>query len=178
MLDMIIEVIYFLLPVYVSNMASVASAKIPIWNKPIISEKTKWRGKPIFGANKTWRGAIFGIVFGFAFYILQIYWQQTGIMSQYELHDYSSLLLGFLLASGAIIGDLVESFVKRRIGIKPGERFMPWDQIDHAFAAMVLALIVIDLNGRFIMLGLFLTFILHIFTNFLGFKLRLRKTLW
>ena len=46
--------------------------------------------------------------------------------------------IGLLLGSGALIGDAVKSFFKRKEGIKPGNRFIPWDQLDYSIGSLVL----------------------------------------
>lgn len=173
MLVYILEVVYFLLPVYFSNMGAVASANFGKWNKPILSDKITFRDKPVLGKNKTWRGFIFGIIVGFCVYLLQ-----TRLNTGLEIHDYSSLTLGFLLAFGAVFGDAFKSFIKRQLNIKPGAKFIPWDQIDHPLMAMLLALFVVDLSIVFILSGLLITFFFHIIVNFISYKLNLRKTLW
>ena len=164
---------YFLLPVYFSNMGAVASANIGKWNKPILPDSVTFRGKPLLGKNKTWRGLIFGTIVGFCVYLLQ-----SRLNTGLEIHDYSSLTLGFLLAFGAVFGDAVESFVKRQLEIKPGQKFIPWDQIDHPIMGMILALFIIELSWKFVITGLIITFIFHVIVNVISYKLKLRNTLW
>ncbi len=171
--ELILQVFYFLLPVYFSNMGAVASANLNRWDVPVLPERFTFRGKPIFGKNKTWRGIIIGTIAGFATYLIQ-----SRIITGLEIHDYSSYLLGFLLSFGAVFGDLVESFVKRQLNIAPGQKFLPWDQIDHPLMGMLLALFIIDLDFTFILTGLILTFFFHISVNIISYKFGLRKTLW
>ncbi|MBR9703121.1 CDP-archaeol synthase, partial [Candidatus Woesearchaeota archaeon] len=45
---------------------------------------------------------------------------------------------GFLAGFGALLGDLVESFIKRQLGFKSGELFFPWDKIDFVIGAFAL----------------------------------------
>jgi len=45
-------------------------------------------------------------------------------VSEYTFFDYTEvniLIIGFLFGFGALLGDLVESFFKRRIGIESGK---------------------------------------------------------
>jgi CDP-2,3-bis-(O-geranylgeranyl)-sn-glycerol synthase len=57
---------------------------------------------------------------------------------------YSSWLgaawLGAWLGLGALFGDIVKSFFKRRLGIKPGTMFQPWDGIDYMIGAIIFML--------------------------------------
>jgi CDP-2,3-bis-(O-geranylgeranyl)-sn-glycerol synthase len=171
---LILEVIYFLLPVYFSNMGAVASAKIwRDWKTPVIPDRITFRGKPIIGKNKTWRGLIAGTLLGVLVYLIQ-----ARITTGLEIYDYSSITLGFLLAFGAVFGDMVESFVKRQMNITPGAKFIPWDQIDHPLMGMLLALFVVDLSWMFFLTGLAITFFLHVLINFISYGIKMRDTLW
>jgi CDP-2,3-bis-(O-geranylgeranyl)-sn-glycerol synthase len=60
----IFGIIWFVALLGVANMAPVFFKKIPILGAPIDNGKT-WRGKRIFGDNKTWRGIIAAILIGF-----------------------------------------------------------------------------------------------------------------
>jgi CDP-diglyceride synthetase len=56
------EIFWFFLPAGIANMSPVLANKIPginQWKTPLDFGKS-WRGKRIFGNNKTWRGLIFG----------------------------------------------------------------------------------------------------------------------
>lgn len=174
---LILQVIYFLLPGYFANMAAVASSLIP-WKTPIFPTRLKFRGKPILGENKTWRGAIFGIIIGFGVFLIQKYLFDNAIYSEIAYFDYNSYWLGFLLSFGAIFGDLFESFIKRQVGIKPGMPFIPWDQLDHVVFALLFAGIIVNYNFEFVVWAIIITFVGHILTNFLGYALKLRKTKW
>jgi len=86
-----------------------------------------FRGRPALGPNKTWRGVIvmcaactFGVVVQMALYRLPAFRSLSAL-------DYSaaaSLTLGVALGLGYSIGELPNSFVKRRLGIAPGDRAM------------------------------------------------------
>lgn len=174
---LLLQIIYFLLPGYFANMFAVISAKLP-WNTPIISDKHTFRGKPILGKNKTWRGLIIGIIAGYLIFLLQFHLYQNAIFSEIAYFDYNNYWLGLLLSFGAVFGDLFESFVKRQIGIPPGKKFIPWDQIDHVVFSLLFASLVITIPWSFAIYAIIITFILHIITNFIGYHLKLRKTLW
>lgn len=174
MLEIVFKAFYFLIPAYFSNMGAVASAKfLKKWNAPIIPDSIKFKNKTILGKNKTWRGLFFGILFGMSIYVLQ-----SKIITGLEIHDYSSLTLGFLLAFGAVFGDLFESFIKRQLSIKPGEKFIPWDQIDHPSMALLLSLFIVDFSFVFFVTAVLITFVLHVIINFVSYKIGMRDTLW
>lgn len=70
-------------------------------------------GKPVFGPSKTLRGVIASILLTMAMAPL------IGL----------SLMLGFAVAVAAMIGDLISSFIKRRLGMPPSSRATGLDQI-------------------------------------------------
>ena len=97
------------LPAYVANMCPVIFAKIPILDIPI-HEK-------LFGANKTYRGFISAYIGALAILFLQQYLANSDLLTQYALLDYSQInifLLAFLFGIGALTGDAIKSFFKRR----------------------------------------------------------------
>jgi CDP-diglyceride synthetase len=77
-------------------------------------------GKRLFGDNKTWRGAIFmtaGVVAAAALLSLwPWYWHKL----PQGIQDAGPLPYGLLLGLGVVLGELPNSFLKRRLGIEPG----------------------------------------------------------
>jgi len=73
---------------------------------------------------------------------------------------------------------LLKSFIKRRVKIKPGDRFIPFDQIDFVVSAFVF-ISLIDFPGWPIVIsGILATFFLHIVVNHIGYFLKLRENRW
>ncbi len=68
-------------------------------------------GQPIFGSHKTVRGVIAGIVVG------------TLIGLGESFVDSRLVVAGFMIALGAVLGDLLGAFVKRRLKVEPGRSF-------------------------------------------------------
>ncbi|RMG91429.1 MAG: CDP-archaeol synthase [Zetaproteobacteria bacterium] len=93
------------------------------WNTPIDGDKT-WRdGYPILGASKTWRGMACGILGGMVGSLFFGWpWQ-----------------LGMAIGLAAMTGDLVSSFVKRRLGIPTEGRATGLDQIPESFIPALIA---------------------------------------
>jgi CDP-2,3-bis-(O-geranylgeranyl)-sn-glycerol synthase len=89
-------------------------------------------------------------------------------------------LLGVLLSVGAITGDLIESFFKRRLSKEPGESLVPWDQIDHVVGAylFVLPVAFYALTWQLFLCSIMLTFFLHVIINHIAFYLHIRKEKW
>lgn len=179
MLNLIFQCFYFILPAYFANMAPVIVKnifkKIAI---PVDFGKTLGN-KPVFGEHKTFRGIIFGIIFAIIVTYIQYLLFKDNIFLNLAIVDYSDwLLLGFLLGFGAMAGDLVKSFFKRRIGYKPGKPFIPFDQTDFVIGALAfsypLALFSIDK----ILVTVVLSFVLHIIVNHISFYLKIRNEKW
>lgn len=94
------------------------------FQRPIDGGRT-FRGVRIFGDNKTWRGFI-AIVpgVGIAFVLFRILFAAIPHRVLEQLWPLSVLqfgILGCLVGIGFMLGELPNSFVKRRLGVPPGE---------------------------------------------------------
>lgn len=165
---------YFMLPAYFANMAPVI---VKNWfNKLAIPIDL---GKNIFGNNKTFRGFIFGILFAIIIAYLQFLSYRFNFFRNLSFIDYSNwFIIGFLFGFGALFGDLVKSFIKRRLNIKPGERFVPWDQLDFVIGSLIFANIVVDITLKMILSTTIISFIGHILVNHTAYYLKMRKEKW
>ena len=178
MANIILQCFYFMLPAYFANMAPVIAKKINILNFPIDFDK-KINNKPILGKNKTFRGLIFGVLFAIIIAYFQSIFYDNNIFFGLALTDYSNwLLLGFLMGSGAIFGDLVKSLIKRRLNYEPGKRFIPFDQTDFVIGALIFAYPLVSLPINNMIIILLLSFALHIIVNHAAFYLKIRKERW
>ena len=91
----IIEELYFVLPIYVSNMAPVFARKINLLDYPI-NEK-------LFGSHKTYRGYVAGILASIIFFYIQLYLYRFDAIKSISLVNYNEiniLLIGFLAGFG------------------------------------------------------------------------------
>ena len=163
----IIQLIYFMLPAYLANIAAEQAGKIFFkrWNAPI-------DGK-LFGSHKKYRGVFFAIVAA-----LIAAFVQSRIKSGLNLYDYSNWsLFGFLMGSGAMAGDIAKSFFKRRMGIKPGK---PWifDSIDFVIGALAFASFAYFPGWQYAISIVFISFPLSVGVNYLGYKLGLKEVKW
>jgi len=123
-------------------------------------------GRRIFGDGKTTRGFVGGLIVGTIVGLLQ------GI-AEVPLGEH--LLLGFLLALGALLGDLVSSFIKRRLDIERGGAAPGLDQLSFVVVALMLASPVKVITWREIAAILIVTPPIHLATNFVGYKLGLKS---
>ncbi len=87
-------------------------------------------------------------------------------------------LFGFLMSAGAVFGDLVFAFIKRRLNIEPGGVFMPFDQTNYVIGAAIFLTFPFKINIM-VWVTLFVsTFLLHILINKLGYLLGVHRNKW
>lgn len=144
----IIQAFWIIIPVYVAN----ASAVIVGGGRPIDAGRIWKDGRRFLGDGKTWRGlfagTFLGMTAGFGLSVAASYIQ----MSDYaylQLTDFEGfpmmIPLLFSLCFGALVGDIVESFFKRRIGRERGQDWIPFDQLDFLVGALVSSFLMSEL---------------------------------
>ena len=178
-IQIILEAFYFMLPAYFANMAPVLCRKLfKNINYPLDFNKTLNK-KPILGKNKTFKGLFFGVLFAVIVAFLQFKLQKYNFFSSISIMNYNNwLVIGFLFGFGAITGDAVKSFIKRRFNIKPGTRFVPWDQIDFVIGALLFISAVYVSSIKMIIVILIMSFLLHILSNHFAYYTKIRKEKW
>ena len=180
LLIQILGLLYFMLPAYIANMAPVLGKGVLKQLAIPIDRGKKWKGKPIFGKNKTWRGIVLGTAAGALVFLAQKYIYACPTAKALSIIDYSTatLWIGVLLGLGAIMGDAVESFFKRRWGIKPGGNWFPFDQIDFTIGALLFASVYYFPGWGNAVIIVVLSMFGHIFFSHLGYYLNLKKDKW
>jgi len=155
MIKFIFACLWYLLPAALGNHAASCGNRLwlPVIFKNAIAKIAvpvdlgrKWRGIEIFGKNKTYRGLAVGVIAGVLAAGLQaaLFFNFDFFRSN-TIVDYGRVnfaLFGFLMGIGALSGDLVKSFIKRRLGKPSGKPWFPWDQLDWITGAIVLSSIV------------------------------------
>ena len=168
MSSLILQSLYFFLPAYFANMAPVLLRKIPILGEPVSIK--------YFGGHKTWRGLVVApIVSTLVFYL-----QQTAFKYGYTslaLIEYSSfpLYLGTMLGAGAILGDLVKSYYKRKDGIAPGSPWIPFDQIDFVIGGIIGSAFFFVPPAQVVLVLLIISPLLHMIVNWIGYLLGINQ---
>jgi len=162
-LILLLKYIYTTLPAIFANMAPIIMKNLPFLKYPLDFNLTL-KGERVLGDNKTFRGLFFGIIFStIVVYIQVIIYKNFPInLSIIEYDKINYHLLGPLIGFGVIFGDAVKSFIKRRLKIKPGQQFMPWDQIDCALGGLLFGRIVWKWPIEYAITIIFITFFLHI----------------
>jgi len=178
---LITKLFYFFLPAGIANMAPVLVKNQFVWlARPVDSGRTLW-GKPLFGDHKTWRGLIFATLFGGIFFLIQYAaaWQFPAAFS-WLVFDITILpwWFGFLFSFGAIMGDLIKSFFKRRFRVSPGRSWFPFDQIDFLLGAAIIAILFFNFTPVIWLVIITLGPFMHIAFNYIGYWLKLKDSAW
>ena len=175
----LLESFWFSLPAYVANMAPVFAKGVPFLNIPVDLGKT-YQGKPLFGSHKTYRGFFFGIVSAIIICCSQaVLYEWIPFFRDISLIDYSStcfILLGFLFGFGALAGDVIKSFFKRRVGVVSGKSWFPFDQMDYLIGMLVLVSFVYIPPVTHIIVILILGATMSLITSYIGYFLGMKET--
>lgn len=175
-----VTTLYFILPAYFSNSAGLIFGG----GLPVDFGKTDKNGVRWIGDGVTWKGLIAGTIIGIitgliqgfaAPYIISAYGEY--IMTPIITNTTNGILIGFLLGFGALLGDAIGSFLKRRIGIKRGESAPILDQLDFLVVALILVSFFVKMDLLFIVLSAILTLIIHLIANTCAYLLNL-KDVW
>ncbi|MEM0493146.1 MAG: CDP-2,3-bis-(O-geranylgeranyl)-sn-glycerol synthase [Candidatus Thermoplasmatota archaeon] len=138
----IIQSLWLILPAYIAN----ASAVIVGGGLPIDRGRIYKDGRRVLGDGKTYRGlfvgTLLGMIAGFCLVIAAYYINNTEY-NYLGLNDFGRyplmIPLIFSLCFGALMGDIIESFFKRRLGKERGENWVPFDQIDFLLGSLALS---------------------------------------
>ena len=167
-----IAVILFFAPAGIANAAPVLANRMPVWNRwktPLDFGKS-WHGKRITGDNKTWRGLISGIILGGISAVLI-----SKLVPETIVNDIV-FATGALLGAGALVGDAIESIVKRQRGIAPGTKWFPWDQVDYIIGGLLFVLPIAHLPQWAILTIVIAYFPLHLLFAYIGYLFGLKST--
>jgi CDP-2,3-bis-(O-geranylgeranyl)-sn-glycerol synthase len=185
-----VTVLWVLLPAYVAN----ATATLPKGRGPPMDFGRLWPkdGRRILGTSKTWSGFWCGVLVGSLVGLFQAYlW--IHLLDAYDV----AIVPGFgdpllwaipfvlLLTIGAMSGDALGSFVKRRLDRPSGSRTVFLDQLPFVLLPIALGLVVYpsvywtafgSVEAVLWLLGFTLLF--HYGFNLIGFKAGLKKVPW
>jgi CDP-diglyceride synthetase len=162
--------------------------KVPMdFNKKFID------GKRIFGDNKTWKGFIgyiilntlFAVLFGYIWKITKLEHLNYFYINHHNTFTYN-LLIGFLLGLFYALFELPNSFLKRRLDIKPGKTlkgskkilFIILDQADSIFGIALVVWMFYPIGIKIYLLFILLGTITHLLINMLLYFLHVRKNMF
>lgn len=163
--QLIADALKFIFPAYCANAIPVIMGG----GRPIDFGIKFLDGKPFFGKNKTFRGFFSGLVIG-----TLVGFAESSIFSEFPIQ------FGFLISLGALLGDLAGAFIKRRIGLPPGELLPIVDQIDFIIGAVLFSFFVYSHfpPAELVITVFIVTPPIHLLTNFAAYKLRLKNNPW
>ena len=159
-----------LMPMYVTNASAVVFS-----GKTSLDLGLKWLdGKPLLGKGKTIRGTAFSFTVG----LVTAFWFQyffpgnaLGLSAHY-------FRLAILLCAGTHAGDLAASFLKRRLNFESGKEVWLLDQLDFLAGALILGSIYYIPSLLEIALMVALTLVIHRASNWVAYKIKLKKVPW
>ncbi|WP_245323362.1 CDP-2,3-bis-(O-geranylgeranyl)-sn-glycerol synthase [Methanomicrobium sp. W14] len=163
-----------MLPAYVPNSAAAVFGG----GKPIDFGRNWHDGRRIFGEGKTWRGFFGGVFSGIIIGLILIL---IGDKIGFSIHTPLSVTL---LATGALLGDLIKSFFKRRLNKKRGEEWLIADQYDLVAGSLLLVLLFdpawtfANITPAILLWILIVTPLLHRGANMIGYIIGVKDVPW
>lgn len=161
---LVFDALYLIFPAYCANAVPVIFGG----GHPIDGGKNFRDGQPILGPRKTFRGFFAGLIIG----------TLVGFLQGYFTGDFKVILRGFMLSLGALTGDLVESFIKRRLGRPPGASLPVADQLDFVLGALLFSIPISPPSLPVALTIVIVTPPIHLLTNFFAYLLGVKKEPW
>ena len=162
---LIFAALKFIFPAYCANATPVLAGGGPKMD----FGRSFYDGKRIFGNNKTFRGFFFGWDVGIGVGLVE------GLVFGFQHYP---VLFSVLIPLGALLGDLTGAFLKRRIGIAPGGLLPIVDQVDFVVGAIVSSIPLAIISWELAVTVLLITPPIHLFTNYLAYKMKLKRNPW
>jgi hypothetical protein len=182
-----IQAVYLFAPLLVASVLSAVVLRFDLWRllRRPIDRGLVWRGKRVFGDSKTWRGVVVAVVGCIVGVTVQALIGDR--LGRVALVDYRAVLvlpLAIAMGLGAMLGELPNSFTKRRLGIAPGRTtsgplaivFYVWDQVDLLFGAWPLVAIWIRPELDVILASFVLVLVLHPTVSLIGYLIGARTS--
>ncbi len=170
MADLITEAVYgfiFMMPAFLANAVPVFIGGFG----PIDRGMKFFDGRPLLGKNKT-IGGLFSAIIAGGMVGIAIYFFFPKVMGDYPIW------IGFLEGFGAMVGDSFGSFLKRRINLKPGGPFPPFDQIGFVLFAFLIVSPVTGLNWVWLGLVCGIALFIHLIANIFAYKMGWKDVWW
>lgn len=140
---------------------------VPIFAKTLWGDRLAWPvdggwrffdGRPLFGRSKTLRGIV----------LAMLATPVTAVLLGYPAE------IGLVVAAGAMAGDLLSSFIKRRLALPSSARATGLDQVPESLLPMVLCIPTLRPSLVDIMIGVTLFFVGEVLLSRLLYRWGLR----
>jgi CDP-2,3-bis-(O-geranylgeranyl)-sn-glycerol synthase len=176
------QCVWYILPAYLANMAPLMTAMAlkQRFAYPLDFGLTLG-GEPVLGAHKTFRGLLAGLAVAVTVASVQAWLYQRPPIRTLSLLPYDQVhpaWWGLLMGAGAIAGDALKSFVKRRLGIPPGQPWIPFDQIDFLIGALALTSIAFTPPWSVVAGILIVMPVIKVLVAHAAYRVGLRPTAW
>jgi CDP-2,3-bis-(O-geranylgeranyl)-sn-glycerol synthase len=183
-----LAVLWLMLPTYIAN----SLATLPRGRGPPMDFGRLWPGdgRRIFGPSKTWSGFLFAGFAAIPFGVLEAALilaapPNLALVPVLAPTVLDAVPLAALLTFGAMGGDALGSFVKRRIGRESGARTLLLDQLPFVLVPIGLGFafypgLFVEVFGHWeaVLWLLVYTLGLHAAFNWIGYKAGLKKVPW
>lgn len=166
----VFNAIFFALPAMLANVTPMLFGG----GVPMDFRKNFFDKKRIFGDSKTIRGFVAGALGGFLLGLFSSWWLTTVVKVDFPIH----IANGFLQGLGSVIGDVLGSFIKRRINIPPGGSLPVIDQIGFMVCALPLAMIGTPFPWTYWVILVPLSVVLHFAANAVGYTIGWKDVWW
>jgi CDP-2,3-bis-(O-geranylgeranyl)-sn-glycerol synthase len=178
-MNILITAFWLMLPAYIpNNCAALFGGGTPLDRGQILHD-----GRRFLGDGKTFRGTFAGTACGVLVGLLQNQ-IAPGLGLPSFGSGYEQLPILLALSSGAMLGDIVAAFFKRRMGLQRGAPLFVIDQLDFVLGAWLMTLLVAPewfmqhFTATIILIVLLITPVLHRVTNIIGYHMGAKKEPW
>ncbi|MDU9376597.1 hypothetical protein McpSp1_12200 [Methanocorpusculaceae archaeon Sp1] len=172
-----VSAFWIMVPAYVANAGAVPFGG----GTPVDFGKCAKDGRRYLGDGKTWRGLIGGIFVGVLFGLLQIFLATT---FHWDWLPQQTIVTITALATGALLGDMVKSYFKRRSGKGRGEKWPIADMYDLVAGSLILLAIcawpwVMEYITIWVFIAILIwTPLLHRGANIIGYLIGIKQVPW
>jgi CDP-2,3-bis-(O-geranylgeranyl)-sn-glycerol synthase len=178
MIPSFISALILFIPAFIANPSAVITG-----GHGIIDRGKMLAGKRILGDHKTWSGFLGGVGAGILVGLIINYLFLLLNIRELVFSAYFPIVLSMILTLSffSMVGDLVGSFIKRRLGRAPGKESLFLDQ--YPFALVSLAFFYLIFRARAysifpwegIIAIIIVTPLIHRAVNILGYKLKMKS---
>jgi CDP-2,3-bis-(O-geranylgeranyl)-sn-glycerol synthase len=175
--------LWFIFPAFVANAIPVLVGG----GTPIDLGRKLPDGRRLFGDGKTLRGLWGGLMAGTLTGIFQAFissWvidnlEGTVVLSAISIETLRYVpFRAFLISLGALLGDLLGSFIKRRIGLRRGAPAPLLDQLSFLLGAFILVSFSFPFQVEYAIILVILTPLIHLAANMISYLMGLKKVPW
>ena len=166
----------FAAPILVSN----AAPALLGGGYPVDFYKNFFDGKRILGDHKTIQGLIMGILAGLVSSIIVFYLVHDLMISKYgHLGFQYPMWIGLVMGWGCNFGDMLGSFIKRRINIQSGGSFPVFDQSGYIIFGVLWSWPVFKvISWQFLITLLVIAPIIHFGANVFAYLVGAKEVPW